>query len=251
MCDESDHNELMDAVLLELQIQICVGEAAGTPMLRGDDLAWLRLELGTDLAAPRAVFEDLALPRCLLNGRNVLPSLVVAGTVSMMHCIEDPKLRLPRGIQDLQHMRNAVIRFCNSLNAVPYLASLGDDDVIRIDHQKRNDLLVICGSRHGVSSVRAVGLSVQCLGIKKTAKPHVAFPKDLQPKASNRKIAKTWHKSQALKVPSNISLMPLPPRSPGIPRKTSGSSCATIGCQAASSNPSTISSTTAAMPGIR
>jgi hypothetical protein len=54
----------MDAVLLELQIQIGVGEAAGTPMLHGDDFAWLRLELGTDLAAPRAVFEALALPRC-------------------------------------------------------------------------------------------------------------------------------------------------------------------------------------------
>jgi len=53
--DEADDDELMDAVLLELQIQIGVGEAAGTPMLRCDDLAWLRLELGTDLASPRAV----------------------------------------------------------------------------------------------------------------------------------------------------------------------------------------------------
>jgi hypothetical protein len=92
----------MDAVLLELQIQICVGEAAGTPMLRGDDLARLGLELGTDLAAPRAVFEALSLPRGLLNGRNVLPSLVVSRTVSMMQCIKDAKLRLARGIEDLQ-----------------------------------------------------------------------------------------------------------------------------------------------------
>src|SRR5205807_1399417 len=38
---ESDHDELMDAVLLELQIQIRVGEAAGTPVLRCDGLAWL------------------------------------------------------------------------------------------------------------------------------------------------------------------------------------------------------------------
>src|SRR5262249_47458861 len=35
MCDESDDDELVDAVILELQIQIRVGEAAGTPMLRG------------------------------------------------------------------------------------------------------------------------------------------------------------------------------------------------------------------------
>src|SRR5216684_1962612 len=49
MCDESDDYELTDAVLLELQIQICMGEATGTPMLRGNNLAWLRLEIGTDL----------------------------------------------------------------------------------------------------------------------------------------------------------------------------------------------------------
>ena len=47
-------------------------------------------------------------------------------------------------------MRNAAIRFCNSPNAVPYLASLGNEVVIRIDHQKCSDLLVICVSRHGV-----------------------------------------------------------------------------------------------------
>src|SRR5262245_21949497 len=116
---ESNDNELMDAMVLELQVQIRVGEATGTPMLRGDDLSRLRLELATDLATPRAVFEGLMRPRCLLNGRNVLPSLIVARTVSMMQRIEDPKLGLPRGIQDLQHMRNAVIRLCNSPNAVP------------------------------------------------------------------------------------------------------------------------------------
>ena len=39
MCYESDNNELMDAVLFKLQIQICVGETTGTPMLRGNGLA--------------------------------------------------------------------------------------------------------------------------------------------------------------------------------------------------------------------
>jgi hypothetical protein len=56
-------------------------------------------ELGTDLATPGAVFEALVHPRCLLNGRNVLPSLVVARPESMMQCIEDPKLRLPRAFR--------------------------------------------------------------------------------------------------------------------------------------------------------
>jgi hypothetical protein len=41
-------------------------------------------------------------------------------------------------------MRNAVIRFCNSPNAAPYLASLGNEVVIWIDHKKSSDLLFIC-----------------------------------------------------------------------------------------------------------
>ena len=62
MCDEPNDDELMNAVLFKLQIQIGVGKATGTPMLRGDNLAWLRLEPGTDLAAPRAEFEALSQP---------------------------------------------------------------------------------------------------------------------------------------------------------------------------------------------
>src|SRR5215475_8767842 len=119
MRDQSDDYKLMDPVLLELQIQIRVGEATGTPMLRGDDLAWLRFEPGTDLATPRLIFEALSRPRYLLNGRNVLPGLVIARSISMMQCIEDPKPRLPRGVEDLQHMRNAVIGFCNGPDVVP------------------------------------------------------------------------------------------------------------------------------------
>ena len=137
-----DDDELMDAVFLELQIQIGVGKATGTPMLQGHDVARLRLELATDLATPRAVFEGLMRPGCLLDRRNVLPGLVVAWTVSMMQRIEDAKPRLPRRIQDLQHMRNTIICFCNSLQAIPYFASLGNEIVIRIDHEKCSDLFV-------------------------------------------------------------------------------------------------------------
>jgi hypothetical protein len=39
MCDEPHDDELMNAVPLELQIQIGVGETAGTPMLVRDDIA--------------------------------------------------------------------------------------------------------------------------------------------------------------------------------------------------------------------
>jgi hypothetical protein len=61
-------------------------------------------------------------PCVLLNGRNILPTLVVARTVAMMHGVEDPELRTPGGIQHLQHVGNAVIGLSNDPNAGPYLA---------------------------------------------------------------------------------------------------------------------------------
>jgi hypothetical protein len=70
----------------------------------------------------------------------------------MMHGIEDPKLSLPRGIQDLLHVRNAVIRFGNSFDAWPNLAALGNEVVVRIDHQKRSELCIVCHRRHCSSS---------------------------------------------------------------------------------------------------
>src|SRR6516162_2953836 len=101
-------------------------------MLLGHYFARLWLEFAADLAAPRAVFEGLMRPRCLLDRRNVLPSLVVAGTVSVMQRIKNAKAPLPRSIQDVHHMRNTVVRFSNTLQAIPYFAALGNEIVIRI-----------------------------------------------------------------------------------------------------------------------
>ena len=59
-----------------------------------------------------------------------------------------------------------------------------------------------------------------------------------------------WHLSARLVVPANITILPLPPKCPSsIRSRISGSTCATTGSRTASSNPTTISSTTAARPG--
>src|SRR5262245_32773064 len=122
-------------------------------MLSGDNLTRLGLEFGTDLATPSTVFKGFSPPRCPLNRHNILPSLVVARSVSMMHCIEDWKLRLPRGVEDLQHIRNAAIRLRDSPNAVPELATLGNEVVVGIDHQKCSKLRVVYQLRHSPSPV--------------------------------------------------------------------------------------------------
>jgi len=72
VCNKTNHYELMDAMSLELQIQIGVSETTGTPMLLNYNLTRLRCELLADLTSPRAVFERLARPGPLLDGRNVL-----------------------------------------------------------------------------------------------------------------------------------------------------------------------------------
>ena len=58
-----------------------------------------------------------------------------------------------------------------------------------------------------------------------------------------------WHGARNLVVPDNITLLPLPPRSPELnSSRTSGSSCATTGSQTACSLPTPTSSTIAAAP---
>jgi len=59
---QSDDDELMNAMLLEQQIQIRVGKAAGAPMLLGNDIVWLRCEFDADLATPRPVLKSLPRP---------------------------------------------------------------------------------------------------------------------------------------------------------------------------------------------
>jgi hypothetical protein len=52
----------------------------------------------------------------------------------MMHGIEDPELGLARGMEDFQHVGNAVVRFGNGLDAGPDLAALGNKVVAGINH---------------------------------------------------------------------------------------------------------------------
>ena len=158
---EADNDELMNAVLLELQIQVGIGKAAGAPMLVGDNFAWLWRKFWTDLATPRAVFEALAPPRCPLNGCNVLPGRIVAGTVPVMHGIEDPKFRFARRMQHLLHVRNAIVRFSHGFDPRPDLATLGNEVVVGVDHQESGDVLVIGGVGHG--TLRCGGRAVAAL----------------------------------------------------------------------------------------
>src|SRR4051794_22336319 len=105
-------------------------------MLLGNDVALLRFELTMQLAAPRSFLEGPVRPRRFLDRRDVRPVLVVAGPVPMMQGVEDLNVGVARRPQDLTHVLDAAVGFGNSFQAVPYLAALGDEVVVRIDHDQ-------------------------------------------------------------------------------------------------------------------
>ena len=98
MSDQANNDDPVNAVSLEQQVEIRVGEPTRTPVLRRDDIAGLRLELLSDLATPRSVFKGLRRERRLLNRRDVLPLLVIARPIPTMQHIEDMKSRFSRGL---------------------------------------------------------------------------------------------------------------------------------------------------------
>src|SRR5262245_11373911 len=182
-------------------------------MLAGYNLTWLRLEFGTDLATPGTVFEGFSPPRCPLDRRNILPSLVVARSISMMHCIEDAKLSLPRGVEDLQHIRNAAIRLRDSPNAVPELAAFGNEIVIGIDYQKCSKLRVVCQLRHRLAQVLPViGIAIWSIRIMEVDNS-IADSRMEYPTHQVRKRVGRWSNKRRLKALwFALGICPLCPR---------------------------------------
>ena len=116
-------------------------------MLLGHDIARLGLELLAQLATPGAELERPTVPRRLLDGRDVLPRLVVAGPVPAVQRVEHPDVGLPRSVEHLLHVGDAAVGLGDTLQPVPHLAALGDEVVVRVDHQQPGD---VWRERHGV-----------------------------------------------------------------------------------------------------
>src|ERR1700722_7692294 len=76
--DQADENDLLNAVLLELEVEIGVGETALRPMLLDDDVTVLGAKLRIELAAPRTDCEGLGWQPRLLKHVDVLPPIELA-----------------------------------------------------------------------------------------------------------------------------------------------------------------------------
>src|ERR1700712_4966603 len=82
--DQSNKDDVLNAMLLELQIEIGIRKAALRPVFLDDHIAFLRTEFSIEFAAPRANFERLGRKACLLEHVDVLPIIEVARMRTMM-----------------------------------------------------------------------------------------------------------------------------------------------------------------------
>src|SRR5271166_2514522 len=78
-------------------------------------------------------------PCGLLNRRDVLPRLVVARAVAAMQRVENPDIGRAGGVEDLAHVRDTLVGFGDGLQAVPNFAALGNEIVVRIDHEEAGE----------------------------------------------------------------------------------------------------------------
>ena len=69
-----------------------------------------------------------------------------------MHRIEKAETRLSAGFEDLHHMRNTLVPFCNIVYAILYFAALGSEIVMGIHHNKSGNLFLIGQFCHVSSS---------------------------------------------------------------------------------------------------
>jgi hypothetical protein len=72
-----------------------------------------------------------------------------------MQRIEDAKSGFAGRVENLGHMGNTIVRFCNGLQAIPYLAAVGNEIVVRVNHQDASELLLVCHLCHGLSQIEA------------------------------------------------------------------------------------------------
>lgn len=86
---EPHEDDMSDAVLLELHVEVSIGKSALPPVLMGDDITVSRREINVKLTAPASLRKRMPAHDALLGRIDVLPALVVAGFPLAMRNDED------------------------------------------------------------------------------------------------------------------------------------------------------------------
>src|SRR5580698_6028569 len=111
---------------LELEIQIGVREATGTPVLLSDDFARHRRKFIAESAAPGSRCKEMAFVTPRLNRSDVLPGVAfILGTaIPVMRCEKYRYACGASGLKRGEHIWHTIDRFCYLLDHGPKDAPL-------------------------------------------------------------------------------------------------------------------------------
>src|SRR5262245_46251281 len=88
-------DDMTDVVLLQLHVEVGIGEAALSPVLPDDDVTVPRREIGMELTSPRSLREVMVLLDVPLSGIDVPPALIVPLFPLAMRDDEDANASVP------------------------------------------------------------------------------------------------------------------------------------------------------------
>src|SRR3981189_2491807 len=110
----ANHDQLVDTMLLKLEIQVSVGEAAGAPVFLRNHFAGQWREFFAEGSAPCSSCKDTSFVAEFLNGCDILPALdfILEPPVSVVRREEDSYACGTGGQKDGKHVRYALDRFC-------------------------------------------------------------------------------------------------------------------------------------------
>jgi len=91
--EHSYHDDLFDAALLELEVEVGIAKSVMAPMLLDYNIAWLGYELEMPVAAPRALSEDGFALGGELPRAGMTPSIITAVTPLTVRAVKLRRLR--------------------------------------------------------------------------------------------------------------------------------------------------------------
>ena len=136
----SRHDDLFDAALLQLEVEVGIGKSVLAPMLLDHNVARLRYEFGMPFAAPHAFPEDGFVIGRSLPRAGMTPSVIIALAPPHVGNVEHHDTGAARRLDEHAQMRQQFDGLGDRLGLRPQLAPVAQQVIVRIDEQQSGPL---------------------------------------------------------------------------------------------------------------
>ena len=118
----ANEDDLLDAALLEVEVEVSISNAVLAPMRLDHDVARLRCQFRMPLTAPGAFCEDGASVGQNLQWARMPPSVIIALAPARVRDVEYCNAYAARGLEERAQMRQQVDRLSDRLDVRPEFA---------------------------------------------------------------------------------------------------------------------------------